>query len=227
MTVRNAVVVCSAAMICCGATLCEAQPRQGRFYAGASVGTFSVSADHVEGRTPAAGVLAGAALTPWLDIEGDLMLPSGEITSSHTGISVSFAQPGSSREEIERLGVTTRFDRSREILSSLSAVVLFHPPVAGRVTPSFIVGVTNHRVRDRTMYTPVAIPDGVDPNHPNVRAHEESGVRNLGGPTVGASVAIAVTQRLVIAPDVRFDYGSIGDEINNALRVTARAIYRF
>jgi hypothetical protein len=87
--------------------------------------------------------------------------------------------------------------------------------------------VTNHHVRDRTDYTPVRIGPGVDPNHPEARAHSESGTRNLGGPTIGANLAIAVTDRLAIVPDVRYDYGSIGDEINNSLRTSVRVIYRF
>jgi len=28
-------------------------------------------------------------------------------------------------------------------------------------------------------------------------------------------------------PDLRFDYGSIGDEINNALRSSVRVLWRF
>jgi len=36
-----------------------------------------------------------------------------------------------------------------------------------------------------------------------------------------------VSPHLWVAPDVRYDYGSIGDEINNALRTTVRVGWRF
>jgi hypothetical protein len=197
------------------------------FYAGASIGAFSVSADDVDGRSIATGVFSGVGLKPWLDLEGELVVPTGEFTRSHTGVSVSFAPPGSSREEFDRLGVTTRFETRRHVASSLSLLAVFHPVAPGRLVPAFIAGVTNHRVHERRTYTPVAVPDGVDPNHASVRAREESSTRNLGGPTIGASLAIAVSRHLVVVPDVRFDYGSIGDEINNALRSSVRLLWRF
>ena len=82
-------------------------------------------------------------------------------------------------------------------------------------------------MRDTTHYTPVTIPDGVDPLNPNVVAREESAVRNLGALTIGANVAVAVTPRLAVVPDLRYDYGSIGDEINNTLRVGVRVVWRW
>jgi hypothetical protein len=197
------------------------------FYAGGSIGAFSVSADDVDGRSMATGVFSGARLKPWLDIEGELVLPADDFTRSHTGVSVSFAPPGSSREEFDRLGVLTRFDTRRHVASSISLLAVFHPPATGRWVPALIAGVTNHRVHERRTYTPIAVPDGVDPNHPSVRAREERSTRNLGGPTIGASLAFMVTRHLAVVPDVRFDYGSIGDEINNALRTSVRLLWRF
>ena len=95
------------------------------------------------------------------------------------------------------------------------------------MTPGVIVGVTNQRAHDRTVFTPVSIPDGVDPQHPAVIARTESSSRNIGGPVFGVNLAIAITPRLSIVPDVRYDYGSIGDEINNALRTSVRMQWRF
>jgi len=198
-----------------------------RPYAGGSISNFSVSADDVDGRSVAAGLFGGVALSKYVDAEAELVLPADPFTRSYTGISESFAPPGSSRAEIERLGVVTRFDKDREVNALLSAVVIIHPPADTRWTPGFIVGVANQHVRDRTIYTPVTIPEGVDPQHPSVVGHTEVHSRNLGGLTVGANLAIALTPRLSIVPDVRYDYGSIGDEINNALRTSVRMLWRF
>jgi hypothetical protein len=197
------------------------------FYVGGSVGAFSVSADNVDGRAPAAGVVGGIAVRPWLDIEAEFLMPTGDFTTSYTGISQTFAPPGSSLAEIERLGVVTRFDRSRHVDATISVLAVFHPRVTGRITPAFMAGVTNHRVQDRAIYTPVSVPDSVGPDDRLRRVQEEHGTRNIGGPTIGASLRIAITQRLAVVPDLRYDYGSIGDEINNTLRSSVRFLWSF
>jgi hypothetical protein len=198
-----------------------------RPYFGGSLGNFSVSADQVEGGAVAGGLFGGIALSKYVDVELEVVLPADTFTRSYTGLSVSFAPPGAPRAEIERLGVITRFDKAREVTASLSGVVIVHPSLGQRLTPGFIIGVSNQRVRDQTVYTPVSIPVGVDPQHPSVVGRTESSTRNIGGPTVGANLAIAVTPHLSVVPDVRYDYGSLGDEINNALRASVRVQWRF
>lgn len=198
-----------------------------RPYAGGSVGSFSVSADAVEGSSVAGGFFAGVALAKYADVEFEVVVPASTFTRTYTGTSVSFAPPGASPAERERLSVITRFDQEREVSAGLSVVVVIHPPAGQRITPGLIVGVTSQRAHDRTAYTPIAIPAGVDPQHPAVVARTESSARNIGGPTIGAQLAIAITPHLSVVPDVRYDYGSIGDEINNTLRATARIQWRF
>ncbi len=202
---------------------------QSRFhpYAGASVGSFSVRADEVDGRSVAGGLFGGVSLTKYVDLEGELVLPFDTFTRSYTGPSVSFAGPGASYDEIVRRAVITRFDKSREVSATLSAVVVLRPAPGKRLTPGLILGVTNHRVRDRTVYTPVSIPEGIDAQHPSVVGRIETHSRNIGGPTFGANLAIALTRRLSIVPDARYDYGSIGDEINNSFRTSVRMQWRF
>jgi hypothetical protein len=198
-----------------------------RPYVGGSLGSFSVSADDVEGRSAAGGIVGGLALSRYVDAEFEVVFPADTFTRSYTGISVSFAPPGASRAEIERLGVVTRFDKERDVTASLSAVVIIHPPPGKRLTPGVIVGVTNQRTSNRASYTPVSIPEGVDPGHPAVVGRTEVSTRNIGGPTFGANLAIALSPHLFIVPDVRYDYGSIGDEINNTLRTSVRMHWRF
>jgi hypothetical protein len=200
---------------------------QTRFYAGAGLGSVAVNADEVDGRSLSATLIGGAAIARHLDVEIELALPADDFTRSYTGPSVSFAPPGASPAERDRLAVVTRFDKSRDVTASLSAVLVIRPARGQRVTPGLIVGVTNHRVHDRTDYTPVSIPDGIDPQHPAIIARSEDATRNIGGPTFGAQVAIALTPHLSIVPDLRYDYGSIGDEINNAVRTSVRIQWRF
>ena len=134
-----------------------------RPYAGGSVGNFSVSADEAEGRSASGGFFAGVALAKYVDVEFDVVVPASSFTRTYTGTSVSFAPPGASRAEIDRLSVITRFDKEREVSASISAVVIIHPAAGQRITPGLIVGLTNQRARDRTVYTPISIPEGIDP----------------------------------------------------------------
>jgi hypothetical protein len=198
-----------------------------RPYVGAGIGAFRVSADEVDGTSASPGLLAGVAVSRYVDVEFELLLPTGTFGRSHTGPSISFAPQGSSRDEIERLAVVTRTDRYREIAHNMSVVAIIRPPLTSRVVPGLILGVANQHTRQRTVYTPVSIPPGVDPMHPSVALHEERSTRNLGGPTFGVNLSIALTRQFQLVPDVRYDYGSIGDEINNALRTSVKMVYRF
>jgi hypothetical protein len=222
---RTIVACLALSVLCTIPTPAFAQTR--RPYAGASIGSFDVSADHVDGKSTSAGLLAGMAVSRLVDLELELQFPTTTVKESHSGILFSFAPQGASRAEIERLGVRMQIDRHRDVIASTSFVVIIHPPRTSRVTPALVAGVTNQHVRDTTAYTPITIPEGVDPAHPQVVAQEESATRNIGGPTIGGNVSIDVTPRLSIVPDVRYNYGSIGDEINNALWASVRVIWRF
>jgi hypothetical protein len=198
-----------------------------RFYIAGGIGTFAVSADHVDGRSFSTAIAGGAAIARHLDVEVEWVLPTQIITESYTAASVSFAPPGASQAERERLSVITRFDKTRDVTSALSAVVVFRPALGRRITPGVFVGISTQWIEDRTAYAPVSIPEGVDPSHPAVVAREEVLRRNIGGPTFGGEVAIALSDRLYVVPDVRYDYGSLGDEINNTLRASVRVQWRF
>ena len=211
------------------AVVALAQPSN-RGYVGGSVGSFAVSADKADGRSAAAGILGGLRVTPWLDIEGEVAIPSSPFTRSYgdtNTLSLSLGPSGGSREELERNGIWLQYDHRREVTATVSGVAIFHPSQPARVTPGLIVGVTSHRVQDSTVYTPLRLGPGVDPNNPNARQRTESGARNLGALTVGANAAIAVTGRLAVVPDFRYDYESISDEINNSLRMSVRVLWRF
>ena len=116
--------------------------------------------------------------------------------------------------------------RLRARRASLSGAAIFHPS-RGTVRPGLIVGVTSQRVRDRTEYTPVRVGSGVDPTRPYATSRIETSSNSQGALTLGGNVAIALTRRIAVVPDLRFDYGSIGDEINSALRSSVRVLWRF
>jgi Outer membrane protein beta-barrel domain len=217
----------SAAVLCGAVVPVEAQPT-GRFYAGGAIGAFWVGADEVDGTSAAGSVLGGIAVTRWLDVEVDVAFPTSPFTRTYGGdtLSLSFAPSGASREDFERFGIWLRYDKRREVTANISGVAIFHA-TSGAVKPGLIVGITAQRVQDRTDYTPVRVGPAVDPNHPYASLRTESGSGTQGALTIGANVAVAVTSHLFVVPDLRYDYGSIGDEINNALRSSIRVLWRF
>jgi hypothetical protein len=205
-----------------------AQPDIGVF-AGASFGAHAGVADFVSGWSPSAGLFGGIAVNPWMDVELEWQRPTRTLRAERVGSPVSFAPPGASREEIDRLSVVSRFIEERRPRSLVSAGVSFHPDrhIARRATPRLFVGLTAHWVEDHTTLEHLVIPPGITQEQLDRRMPPQPPwQRNLGGITVGAGVALAVTPHLSIQPDIRYDYGSIGDEINNALRMTMRILWR-
>jgi hypothetical protein len=216
----------AAAIVCALAAPAHAQTRF-RPYVGGSIGLFSVDADEVDGRSVAPALVGGIAVSRFVDVEVEATFPTSTFRRSHTGPSTSFAPLGSSREEIERLAVITHVEWSREVAVNIAAVAIIHPAAPGRVVPALVAGVSNQWARNTTQRTPVTIPPGVDPRHPRVQPETERSTRNIGGPTFGGQLSIRVTPHFYVVPDIRYDYGSIGDEINNALRTSVRGIWRF
>ncbi len=198
-----------------------------RPFVGVSAGSFNVRSDLVDGRSASVSVLGGLAMSRYVDVELELAFPTDAVTRSDVAQTVSCAPAGASREQIERMAVVAQIDRSRQVDLSASAVAIIHPPFGRRLTPALVAGVTNQWTQDRTVSTPLVVPPGVDPRHPAVAARDERSRRNIGGPTIGGCLFIQLTDRFFVAPDLRFVYGSIGDEINNSLYTTIRAVWRF
>ena len=200
-----------------------------RVYAGATLGSIKVSADDVDGRSASAGAFVGVVALPWLDVEAEFSKPSDPFTRSYGGdvLSIAFGTPGASREELERAGIWLRYDKRRDINLTFSTVAIFRPPVRGGIVPGLIIGMTNHSVQHRTDYTPVRVGPEVDPSNTYARPHAEAGTRNIGALTVGANVAVMITSRFGVVPDLRYDYGSIGDVKENSLRPSVRVLWRF
>jgi len=212
-----------ATLLC--ATSAAAQGIADRAYIGLLVGPYHTTADHVSGSLTSAGVTGGVRILPWLDVEIDVLQSGGQLSRDYTGPSISFAGPEAAGSEF----VVTRFVNEREGGNTVSVGAVFHPRVGwGRISPRLLAGVSSHRTKDRTVYEHVSLPPGVTLEQVNrAMPPEDWRTRNFGGPSVGGSVAIAVTERLSIVPDIRYDYGSIGDEINNALRSSIRVLWRF
>lgn len=215
-----------AMVLVCAAAPASGQPARGLSIA-ASAGTLTMDADFVSGSRQLFGVAASLPLKPFLEIEGELAR-SGRFARQYDGSSVSFAPPGSPREDVERLSVLTRFTHRRQSRWLGSLGVAFRSPRATRVQPRLFLGLTGHQVVDVSETATLRLPPGVTQEEVDrTMPGDHPWSRNVGGLTVGGSVRVALGRRIWIAPDARYDYGSIGDEINNAVRMTLRAGWQF
>jgi hypothetical protein len=205
-----------------------AQPRE-RGTVSLVAGALTTSADAVDGTRPSLGVAASIVLTPWLDLEGELAATSGVLRRDYTGSIISLAPPGSPPDVVDANAVITRTTNERRTDFLFSIGVLAHPaPSATRLRPHAFLGLTGHRVSDRRRLEHLVIPPGYTrADVDRILPPEAPWRRNVGGLTFGAGVAMALTRRLAIVPDIRFNYGSFADEINNALHSTLRVRWRF
>lgn len=207
----------------------QAAAAQTRFrpYAGAALGSIDVDSDDVDGRAATTGVLGGLAVSRYVDVELEIAFPAKPFARTFTGVLLYVPPPGTPREDIERWGVVVDSEWRREVRAVVSGVAIIHPPVTGRVVPALVAGVTAQRARRTHTSRPVAVPAGMDPQSLAAALPDERADETISAPTIGGQISIRVAPRLYLVPDVRYDYGSIGDEINNALRTSVRAIWRF
>jgi hypothetical protein len=111
----------------------------------------------------------------------------------------------------------------------LSVGAAFHPRTKiGRIQPRFFTGVTTHFAQERELIVPLRWPASLTPEQlRQISPSDHRSRRALGSLSFGAAIAVDLTRHLVIVPDVRYDYGSIGDEINNSWRAGTRILWRF
>ena len=121
--------------------------------------------------------------------------------------------------------VVTRFDKSQEVSATLSVVVVLRPASGKRLTPGLILGVT-------TIVSVIgrSIRRCRSPRASTCSIHQSSAaskhIRGILAVRVGETSRSAVAAVSII-PDARYDYGSIGDEINDSFRTSVRMQWRF
>jgi opacity protein-like surface antigen len=193
---------------------------------GVSLGTHVEKADRLTGDAPAVAVVGGIRLSPNWGVEMEVARPTRGFVRQRVCRCVSFA---STREDFDRLAITEQIRDERDVVSSISVGAVYEPRVSSRWSPRVFMGITNHRVRETESHTVLEIPPGVDPSR--VAATRPSSpitsTRNLGGLAFGAGAAYRLTPHLSLGGDVRYDYGSIGDEINNVWRPSVRSTWSF
>jgi hypothetical protein len=216
-------------LLCCLAAVLDADAQaESRISIAAAVGALTLTADHAQGTRPMVGGGIGVRLQPWADVEGTLELAPGAVARTFSGPVIAFGSPSINASDVESRAVVARTTQRRETRALWSIDVRLHLSRPARVRPYGVVGLTGHWVRDTRQVEILRLPPGVtQADVDRALPAEAAWTRNVGGITAGGGVEIAVTRRLSLLPDLRCNYGSFGDEINNALRAGVRLAWRF
>jgi hypothetical protein len=114
-----------------------------RFYVGAATAIDGGSRGPIpRGGVPSAGVLFGVRITNAWSVEVELDRGFRTTGSTRDAVWISFAPPNSTREEIERLGVRARFERTQKAGPGFSAHAVWRSREAGRVKIGLFGGVS-------------------------------------------------------------------------------------
>jgi hypothetical protein len=198
-----------------------------RWYLTSTIGSNWVTADGID--TSSIGTLGaglGIRLTPRFGVEVGLDRGFGRLSRSYEGFGWSVAPPGSTREEIDRLAVYQRFDHDWTPGAGFSALAVWREQAPRRVTAAAFAGVSGRWYRERFQTTTLRIPPNVDPS-PRFQPTSETFTRNRGGLVAGLMVPVAMTKDLRVAPEIKYIYGSFGDEIYHVFATGVRVLWKF
>lgn len=222
------------AVSCVGAILSAApafgQTASSRFYIGASTAADAGSRGLVPGgAVSSAGGLLGVRISEAWSIEIELDRGFRTTRSTSESVWLSFAPPGSTREEIERLGIRARFDRSQTAGPGFAVNVLWRSREAGRVNVGLFGGVAARAFDSRVVRTTLFVPPeaNLPSNHPDRLPSDDTRNMTGGGPTGGLMVFIRLTRDLTLAPELRYTFGIITDDPYRVFRTGVRVMWRF
>lgn len=199
-----------------------------RLYTGLSLGSNFVTADPIDAsRVGAVGAVVGIRLRPSISVQFEVEQGFGKLSRVYEGIGTSFAGPNATREEIERLGVYQRFEHYWNPRVGWSGLVVWRDAQPRRIGVALFGGVTATRYRERLRITTLRVPAGVDPDSRAIQPSSLDVHQMRGGLTGGLMVPITLAGRVVLAPEVRYIYGSFGDEIYKVFGSGVRVLWRF
>lgn len=178
---------------------------------------------------PVAG--ASVAYRFWRDtrIEWEVTAASGESRRSYEGDFVSYAAPGASREEIQRMSIVARRTMINRPGLGMAAAVAVETRQAGRVNVGLRAGVSVRQYSYVDDITILRVPEGVTIEKAEATLPDGSGRRARSGILLGLSVPVRVVGRLYVTPEVRWVWGGPARIGNNYDEATfgARVGWRF
>jgi len=181
-----------------------------------------VRVDHVrvegglDGVMPVMGLAASSRLLTSLAVEGEVTVATGTLRRHYTGGFVSFAPPGSSREEIERLSPTVRRDLSYAPGWGGAVALVGRGAVSPRVDVGFRLGLSGRSYVETSMFTVITSPPDIDPVRVAQAFVNTRGRRSRGGLLLAVDLPLRVSSHVRVVPEVRLVYGP--QHVGNAHR---------
>ena len=172
-----------------------------------------------EANQHAALPVAGASVSYrfWRDmrIEAEVTAASGESRRSYEGDFVSYASPGASREEIQRMSIVARRTMINRPGLGMATAVAVETRQSGRVNLGLRAGLSFRRYSYLDDITILQVPEGVTIEKAEATLPDGSGQRGRGGILLGLSVPIRVVGSLHVTPEVRWVWGGPARVGNN------------
>lgn len=172
-----------------------------------------VRVDHVRvegglgGVMPVIGLAAFRRLLTSLTVEGEVTWAAGTLRRHYTGGFVSFAPPGSSREELERLSPTVRRDLSYAPDWGGAAALVWRGAASPRVDAGFRLGLSGRSYVETSMFTVITSPPDIDPARVAQAFVNTRDRRSRGGLLLGVDLPVRVSSRVRVIPEARLVFG--------------------
>ena len=184
---------------------------------------------HQNALLPVAG--AGISYRVWRDmrIEGEITSASGQAIRSYEGDFISYAGPGATREEFQRMAVIARRTTINKPRLGFALGAAAETRGAGRVNVAVRAGVSFRQYDYIDDITVLRVPEGVTFEQAESAIPDSRGRRGRSGLLFGASVPIRVAGNLQIAPEARWVWGGPARVGNNYDEATfgVRALWKF
>lgn len=185
--------------------------------------------DDLKGRVTATGGAVGVLFSKHYGIEGEFTHAVGQLNRSYEGNFTSYAEPGATREEIERMAVRAR--RSMKKTPGIGGSVAFTARAnAGRRADVVLrVGAMFRQYVETETTTVLSVPEGIEFERAASAFRDSRRTRTRGGLLFGLDIPIHISRHLTLGPDVRFVWGGPAqfDSRYSDASVGARATWRF
>lgn len=181
------------------------------------------------GGTAVAGLHTSVRISRIFGLEAEASVARTRIDRSYEGRFVSYAEPHASREDIERLAPTARRTLGYAPGAGGSVAVTAGTGLTPRVSVAIKAGVSGRRYLETSSYTILSIPIGVDPDRVALDHQNSAQRRTRGGLLLGMDMAVTITPRLTVGPELRFVYGGparVGNK-HRELGLGLRGAWRF
>jgi hypothetical protein len=182
------------------------------------------------GTTAVFGAVTSFKASTMFQVEAELTWATNRLERSYEGWFISYTQdPNATREEIERLAPRARRALGYKPGIGGSAALVARRRFAGRASVAARAGVSGRRYTETSAYTILSIPAGVDPDRVARDFESTSSNRTRGGLLLGLEGSVALTDRLSLAPELRYVYGGparVGNK-HRELGIGARALWQF